>query len=89
MCWLCNRAISLNATRQGRRVSLEHLTPRCRGGGDELENLVHCHHACNLHLRNHPAEKKLKMREKWHRETARMLGRSPRSKAKRLQRISA
>lgn len=69
-CWLCARPLSRVATRPGRRTTLEHLTPRCHGGGDGLDNLVLCHAACNRHLRDHPREKKLKIRDKWHRERA-------------------
>lgn len=75
-CWLCTRPLSRHSTRPGRRISLEHLTPRATGGGDGLDNLVLCHAACNRHLRDHLAEKKRRIREKWHREAARRAGAS-------------
>jgi hypothetical protein len=75
-CWLCTRPLNSASTRPGRRISLEHLTPRCTGGGDGLDNLVLCHDSCNRHLRDHPADKKRKIREKWHREAARQAVRS-------------
>jgi 5-methylcytosine-specific restriction endonuclease McrA len=74
-CWLCNRTLSMQATNPGKRITLEHLTPRSAGGDDRLANLVLCHAACNRHLRDHPAEKKIRIRAKWHRETARVLRR--------------
>lgn len=70
-CWLCTGPLSPNATRPGRRITLEHLTPRSAGGGDGLDNLVLCHDACNRHLRDRPADKKREIRAKWHREAAR------------------
>jgi hypothetical protein len=70
-CWLCTRPLSRHSARPGRRVSLEHLTPRSAGGGDGLDNLVLCHAACNRHLGDRPADRKLKIREKWHREAKR------------------
>ena len=71
-CWLCTRPLSRNATKPGRRITLEHLVPRAAGGGDGLDNLVLCHAACNGHLKDRPAEKKRKIREKWHREADRV-----------------
>ncbi|HEY0313297.1 MAG TPA: hypothetical protein VGC56_12475 [Allosphingosinicella sp.] len=74
-CWLCNRPLAATTPKEGRRTTLEQLIPRCMEGGDGLDNLVLCHAACNRHLRDHPPEKKRKIREKWHRETARVIAR--------------
>lgn len=71
-CWLCALPLLPHAPRGGKRTSIEHLVPRALGGGDALENLVLCHEACNRHLRDHPAEKKARIRDKWHRERARI-----------------
>lgn len=70
-CWLCTRPLSRAATRPGRRISLEHLTPRVVGGDDRLDNLVLCHAACNRHLGERPVAKKLEIQAKWHREAKR------------------
>lgn len=66
LCWLCNLLIKEPPKKPGRRPSIEHLTSRCQGGGDTLDNLVLCHDSCNRHLGVHPAEKKRAIREKWH-----------------------
>lgn len=66
-CWLCTLPVALNATRPGRRASLEHLLARSLGGKDDLDNLVLCHAACNRHLGQRPVAQKLAMRAKWHR----------------------
>lgn len=74
-CWLCSLALTSRQPNHPKCTTIEHLTPRCAGGGDELENLVLCHKACNAHLRDHPREKKLTIRAKWHAEAARVAGR--------------
>lgn len=71
VCWLCALPLSLVPKRPGKRVSLEHLTPRSQGGGDDEGNLVICHQHCNKHLDNRPREQKEKMRLKWHAATKR------------------
>lgn len=71
-CWLCARPLSKKMSKLSKRTSIEHLNPRALGGGDEVENLVLCHHHCNVHLGDRPPEKKVKIRAKWHRETARI-----------------
>lgn len=81
-CWLCARPLKMTATKQSRRISIEHLHPRSLGGGDEAANLVLCHHHCNLHLRDRTLETKLKMQTKWHRETERVLKKARKRKAK-------
>lgn len=63
-CWLCTRPISRG------RETLEHLIAQALGGTDALENLVLCHHGCNVHLKDRPLEQKLKMRAKWHRNAS-------------------
>ena len=35
-----------------KRLSLEHLVPRSRGGTDSIENLRPCHLGCNSHRGN-------------------------------------
>jgi 5-methylcytosine-specific restriction endonuclease McrA len=64
-CWLCGFPMTQPPKKHTKRISLEHLTPRILGGGDVAENLVLCHQHCNGHLRDHPREKKLVIREKW------------------------
>ena len=81
-CWLCARPLKMTATKQSRRISIEHLHPRSLGGGDEIDNLVLCHGHCNRHLRDHPREKKIKIQAKWLRETARVLKKARKRKAK-------
>jgi 5-methylcytosine-specific restriction endonuclease McrA len=70
-CWLCTRPIPKVPKRPGQRASIEHLVARVHGGGNELENLVLCHDACNRHLGDRPIDRKLKMRAKWHQSAAR------------------
>ena len=76
-CWLCSLPFNERATKPGRRRSLEHHLARTLGGTDDLANLRLCHDSCNRHLGERPPEQKLRMREKWHRETARRTGRAP------------
>jgi hypothetical protein len=64
-CWLCGYPMPDPPKRLNKRRSLEHLTARVLGGKDEEGNLVVCHQHCNGHLREHPREKKLAIREKW------------------------
>jgi len=37
----------VSETDAGSQLTLDHFQPRSRGGGDELDNLVYCCHACN------------------------------------------
>jgi 5-methylcytosine-specific restriction endonuclease McrA len=74
-CWLCDREIPDRPRKAGKRISIEHLVARSRGGGDELDNLVLCHDACNRHLADRPLEQKRLIRAKWHRNQARIPGR--------------
>jgi len=64
-CWLCGYPMPHPPKKLNKRRSLEHLTPRVLGGKDDAGNLVVCHQHCNGHLREHPREKKLAIREKW------------------------
>jgi 5-methylcytosine-specific restriction endonuclease McrA len=75
-CWLCNRPLCDQPRKRAKQTTLEHLQPRCAGGGNALENLVLCHEACNRHLGDRPPEKKREIRIKWHAETARVLASS-------------
>ncbi len=71
LCWLCNRHLLKGGKSKNRQITIEHLVARSLGGGDNLENLALCHPGCNRHLADRPLEKKLKIREKIRRETAR------------------
>ncbi len=65
--WLCGRAMPDPPRHPNKRRTIEHLNPRSLGGGDEESNLVVCHQHCNMHLRDRPPDRKLKMRAKWRR----------------------
>ena len=57
-CWYCDRCIERR--RHGRRHGarsweIEHKTPRSRGGGDELSNLVPACSPCNIAKRTRTA----------------------------------
>lgn len=84
-CWLCG--LDLKARRgcisTKAQTTLEHLTPQCLGGSDELDNLVLCHAPCNRHLKNHPHAKKLEIQKKWRLETERVLARRTEAKRRR------
>jgi 5-methylcytosine-specific restriction endonuclease McrA len=41
VCWLCGKSIPEGA------FSVDHVIPRSRGGGDEIENLRPAHGRCN------------------------------------------
>ena len=60
-CWLCARPMAKGCE------TIEHLIAKALDGTDALENLVLCHHGCNVHLKDRPLEQKLKIRAKWHR----------------------
>jgi 5-methylcytosine-specific restriction endonuclease McrA len=47
---------------RGKAATIEHLTPRCDSGTDELDNLVLCHVGCNRHLGTFSREQKERMR---------------------------
>jgi 5-methylcytosine-specific restriction endonuclease McrA len=64
-CWLCRRPI-----REG-DATIEHLVARANGGTNDPANLALCHHGCNAHLRDRPLPRKLKMRDRWHRQADR------------------
>jgi 5-methylcytosine-specific restriction endonuclease McrA len=64
-CWLCAYPLRDPPKKHNKRISIEHLTPRAAGGGDDEANLVLCHQHCNGHLRDRTREKKLAMRAKW------------------------
>lgn len=56
-CWFCSRAM-------GNDVTLEHLVPRSRGGGNNSANLVLAHAACNQAAANLSISEKVGLREK-------------------------
>ena len=84
-CWLCNRHLLKGGKRKNRQITIEHLVARSLGGGDELDNLALCHPGCNRHLANRPLDKKRKIREKKHRETARQATRSKSASIEKLR----
>lgn len=49
-CWLCREAVdrTLIGTRSPWRPSLDHVTPRSKGGPDADENLALAHQWCNV-----------------------------------------
>lgn len=47
-CWLCGRAINLDAATQSPgSFTLDHVVPRSHGGGNNLDNLRPSHRLCN------------------------------------------
>ncbi|HMB37417.1 MAG TPA: HNH endonuclease signature motif containing protein [Methylomirabilota bacterium] len=40
-CWICNAPLA------GERLSVDHVIPRCQGGGDDAKNLRLAHLTCN------------------------------------------
>ena len=47
-CWLCNRPIDLALPRTDKEgLTIDHVTPRALGGGNELSNLRPAHSICN------------------------------------------
>lgn len=61
-CWRCNRPMNFNDPNCRRAATIEHVTPRSKGGTDDLGNLRLCHVGCNRHLADHEPEQKERMR---------------------------
>lgn len=49
LCGICGQEID-----EGEPADIDHIVPRSRGGGDELENLQPAHPACNLQKGDRP-----------------------------------
>lgn len=62
-CWFCGRQM-------GEDVTLEHLVPRSRGGGNDSANLVLAHRQCNAAAANLSISEKVEMRGRLRREVA-------------------
>lgn len=55
-CWLCKEPIDLSADRRGPSgLSVDHVTPRSKGGTDDLWNLRPAHRRCNVSRQAKPA----------------------------------
>ena len=50
--------------RKTQTPTIEHLQPKCLGGGNGLDNLVLCHPGCNRQLANRPREDKERLRSR-------------------------
>lgn len=62
-CWRCHRPMRFEGPPNcGKAATIEHITPRSKGGTDDLDNLRLCHVGCNRHLADHPPEQKERMR---------------------------
>lgn len=56
VCWLCGKPIDLTAPRSSPLgLSVDHVIPRSKGGGDNLDNLRPAHHHCNTSRQDRPA----------------------------------
>lgn len=58
-CWFCGVRVNK------KHMTLEHIIPRSKGGGNDLANLAIVHKACNQVLGNMDKEEKLKMRKRF------------------------
>jgi hypothetical protein len=56
-CWFCGGAL-------GTDITLEHLVPKSRGGGNDSANLVLAHAGCNNAAANLSISEKVALREK-------------------------
>lgn len=56
VCWLCKQPIDLSVDRrEPGGMSVDHVIPRSKGGGDSLDNLRPAHRACNVRRQARPA----------------------------------
>ncbi len=56
VCWLCHQPIDLTVPRtQPGGLSVDHVTPRSKGGTDDLWNLRPAHRSCNVRRQDKPA----------------------------------
>lgn len=44
LCGICGQALPLYWS----QIHVDHITPQCRGGTDELDNLQAAHSSCNI-----------------------------------------
>ena len=62
-CWRCNHPMRFEGPPNcGKAATIEHLTPRSKGGTWALDNLRLCHVGCNRHLGDRTPEQKERMR---------------------------
>lgn len=63
-CWICGRDLTVNPHgNRGNRPTFDHIIPRSRGGGNELENLRLACLKCNGKRGDTPAEEVRTYRE--------------------------
>ena len=76
LCWLCGHEMRFEGPPNcGKAATIEHLMPRARGGGWEMDNLRLCHVGCNRHLGDRTPEEKERIRIKRMRPAARIMRR--------------
>ena len=64
-CWRCKRPMHFDLPRGHERApTIEHLTPKSKGGTNELGNLRLCHGRCNWAMGDSTLEVKERMRRK-------------------------
>lgn len=62
-CWRCNKPMRFDGEPNcGGAATIEHLTPRSKGGTWALDNLRLCHVGCNRYLGDRTAAQKERMR---------------------------
>jgi len=54
-CWFCGRAL-------GDDITIEHLVPKSKGGGNTLDNYALAHAVCNHKAANKPLVEKIELR---------------------------
>ncbi len=52
VCWICGESIGEEPAGHPRALTLDHVTPKGEGGGNEESNLRPAHFACN-YARHH------------------------------------
>lgn len=63
LCWRCGHRMRFEGPPNcGKAATIEHLTPRSKGGTSALDNLCLCHVGCNRHLADNTREQKERMR---------------------------
>lgn len=55
-CWYCGEDVTADPNFYRTRPNIEHLTPICEGGNDEIDNLVLACFGCNLNKRGRNLE---------------------------------
>jgi 5-methylcytosine-specific restriction endonuclease McrA len=62
-CWRCRRPMLFDLPPGHEKApTIEHLTPRSKGGTNALDNLCLCHRRCNWDLGDNTREVKERMR---------------------------